>query len=423
MAGTACYRAPEVIGKSLYNCKSDIWALGCILYELLVGEKLYSSDWDMWGKVERNEPLSLPQKGLISEHWKRALTCLLTNMLWRDPAKRVRASVLLTNFAFHYQLHPHADNNADTLPKFQYPAWYIGYGVNKAKSHIACEKSSMFALINKHQIVFWDVVQGMYMRDITTRLHEIRAAAIHGGVRLLALVGQKIIRFWDTDSCSEIVRYNTKKSVTALKFNHRGDRLAYATLDGKIYSVRLVRSTRRKLDVSYEKMFGQSCESEGALEIGYHNDDSVLFASYYANLALWDCRTGECIAMHTFPELDSTYFVFHPKRYEMLCWNPISGMIETFNAISGGRLGSLMSKDGAESCTYSPCGKYIVSSHRFEGVKVWNASRHKLVSIFEDICRGPLWFCWGKNDILLTLGDEGFLLCISLENEIKKYHC
>jgi serine/threonine protein kinase len=46
--GTACYRAPEVINevRPLYNNKSDIWALGCILYKLVTKEKAFNSDWE-----------------------------------------------------------------------------------------------------------------------------------------------------------------------------------------------------------------------------------------------------------------------------------------------------------------------------------------------------------------------------------------
>jgi serine/threonine protein kinase len=44
--GTQGYRSPEILledGK--YNNKADIFALGCILYEITTGQKLFSSDW------------------------------------------------------------------------------------------------------------------------------------------------------------------------------------------------------------------------------------------------------------------------------------------------------------------------------------------------------------------------------------------
>lgn len=43
--GTQSYRAPELIAESIYTRKVDIWALGCIFYEIVTGQKMFKSDW------------------------------------------------------------------------------------------------------------------------------------------------------------------------------------------------------------------------------------------------------------------------------------------------------------------------------------------------------------------------------------------
>ena len=44
--GTACYRAPEILKTpAKYNNKADMWALGCIVYELSTREKAFPNDW------------------------------------------------------------------------------------------------------------------------------------------------------------------------------------------------------------------------------------------------------------------------------------------------------------------------------------------------------------------------------------------
>jgi serine/threonine protein kinase len=50
--GTECYRAPELIsneGSGRFSYKSDVWALGCIAYELCMREMAYRSDWEVLG--------------------------------------------------------------------------------------------------------------------------------------------------------------------------------------------------------------------------------------------------------------------------------------------------------------------------------------------------------------------------------------
>jgi serine/threonine protein kinase len=66
--GTSGYRAPEVIkedGNWAFNNKSDMWALGCIIYELFSATKAFSSDWEVREYTKRAElmfPVSWPSQ-------------------------------------------------------------------------------------------------------------------------------------------------------------------------------------------------------------------------------------------------------------------------------------------------------------------------------------------------------------------------
>jgi serine/threonine protein kinase len=46
--GTTCYRAPELLNDDArVNNKADMFALGCILFEVTTGRKLFPDDWNI----------------------------------------------------------------------------------------------------------------------------------------------------------------------------------------------------------------------------------------------------------------------------------------------------------------------------------------------------------------------------------------
>ena len=55
-AATLPYASPEVICGEKYGKKTDIWALGCILYELIVGKPAFNFDNDDYLKKRVLKP-------------------------------------------------------------------------------------------------------------------------------------------------------------------------------------------------------------------------------------------------------------------------------------------------------------------------------------------------------------------------------
>lgn len=60
--GTSGYRAPELFGqdKAMFTNKVDIFATGCILFEMAFRKKLFETDHALLGYVYRNEKLNFP---------------------------------------------------------------------------------------------------------------------------------------------------------------------------------------------------------------------------------------------------------------------------------------------------------------------------------------------------------------------------
>lgn len=100
--GTTGYRAPELLEeKPTFNNKVDIWALGCIFYELITGSKAFHDDW-----IAR-APINLPSFRDVScphgtcphyiDLYPHFDSCLL-EMLMRNPKERPRAAGLCSIF-------------------------------------------------------------------------------------------------------------------------------------------------------------------------------------------------------------------------------------------------------------------------------------------------------------------------------------
>ena len=96
LRGTACYRAPEVLSNERFNNKADMFALGCIIYEIVTGEKLFADDWAIrdYARTEDNIlpdrwPHALPDTPLFT------LSKLTAAMVERNPLKRPSATEAL----------------------------------------------------------------------------------------------------------------------------------------------------------------------------------------------------------------------------------------------------------------------------------------------------------------------------------------
>src|SRR5208283_3051151 len=86
--GTPEYMAPEQVAGEAVDGRCDIYALGCVLYELLTGSPVFggTSSVIVMGKQLREEPESLraraPRRGIPEE-----LDALVLRTLQKEPAR------------------------------------------------------------------------------------------------------------------------------------------------------------------------------------------------------------------------------------------------------------------------------------------------------------------------------------------------
>ena len=109
--GTPGYRAPELMDSEgspgTYNNKVDVWAMGCILYELAIGNCPFKSDWDVlkYSILRKNMDVVLDES--FDPHSVETITKHIVDMLQITPTDRPSASVLSKEFDRELQLAHH----------------------------------------------------------------------------------------------------------------------------------------------------------------------------------------------------------------------------------------------------------------------------------------------------------------------------
>jgi Protein kinase domain/Ankyrin repeats (3 copies) len=107
--GTPGFRAPELLGTSHFSNRVDIWAIGCILYEIVTRQKLFQTDFEVWNINHEADPeylskLKLTGVILLPNIAHSHVSECLRGLLQKDPRKRPSALSLNTLFESYCSL-------------------------------------------------------------------------------------------------------------------------------------------------------------------------------------------------------------------------------------------------------------------------------------------------------------------------------
>jgi serine/threonine protein kinase len=96
--GTGGYRAPELLKEDpKFGRSVDIWALGCVLYEVAMGKKPFADDWAVFHHATgTSDPTPVVQGG--PEFYQHHLNGVLGELLSRQPQKRPKISSICSTF-------------------------------------------------------------------------------------------------------------------------------------------------------------------------------------------------------------------------------------------------------------------------------------------------------------------------------------
>lgn len=91
VVGTPYYLSPEMVQKQPYSWASDVWALGCVLYEMCALRVPFEANdmRQLMERIVRTTPTRIPSS------YSREMGDLAAEMLLREPSKRPTAATLV----------------------------------------------------------------------------------------------------------------------------------------------------------------------------------------------------------------------------------------------------------------------------------------------------------------------------------------
>ncbi|KAI1723378.1 protein kinase domain-containing protein [Ditylenchus destructor] len=94
IVGTPYYMSPERMHETGYNFKSDIWSVGCLLYEMAALQSpFYGEKMNLYALVRKIEKCEYPP--VPSNIYSQQMRLLISNCICNNPAKRFDAGQVL----------------------------------------------------------------------------------------------------------------------------------------------------------------------------------------------------------------------------------------------------------------------------------------------------------------------------------------
>ena len=117
LCGSPLYMAPEILRYEKYDAKADLWSVGTVLYEMMVGKPPFraSNHVELLRKIERGEDrIKFPEEVYLSDSMKK----LIRGLLKRNPVERMSFENFFGNTVVKDEIPGLADEDKPAqLPK------------------------------------------------------------------------------------------------------------------------------------------------------------------------------------------------------------------------------------------------------------------------------------------------------------------
>ncbi|MFJ6753095.1 tetratricopeptide repeat protein [Streptomyces sp. NPDC091266] len=135
--GSLHYMSPEQIGDDTIDHRTDLYSLGCVLYELITGRRLFEMD-DTWPVIVAHRSTAPdPPRALrpeLPEAYERIVLDLLAKKPDDRPADAGELGARLAEARRHAAPHGMAESGSLTLATERLPSWTRGITIGSAAS-------------------------------------------------------------------------------------------------------------------------------------------------------------------------------------------------------------------------------------------------------------------------------------------------
>lgn len=130
LCGSPLYMAPEILRYEKYDAKADLWSVGTVLYEMMVGKPPFraSNHVELLRKIERGEDrIKFPEEVALSDSMRK----LIRSLLKRNPVERTSFEDFFSNTVIKDEIPGLAEEDRPAqLPKQDLEP--VGKGKEKA---------------------------------------------------------------------------------------------------------------------------------------------------------------------------------------------------------------------------------------------------------------------------------------------------
>lgn len=115
LCGSPLYMAPEILRYEKYDAKADLWSVGTVLHEMLVGKPPFraANHVELLRKIEKGDDrIRFPEDTIISDDMKR----LIRSLLKRNPVERSSFEAFFKNSVIQDEIPGLVDNDRPSRP-------------------------------------------------------------------------------------------------------------------------------------------------------------------------------------------------------------------------------------------------------------------------------------------------------------------